>query len=533
MASLAIAASQTQQVKPAQPTQQSQSDPPGRVGRISYLDGKVSFLPAGQTQWSEATLNYVITTGDRIHTGAKAKTEIEIGPYTVRLSENTDLTVTNLTDKVTQLGLNQGTMCLSVFQLQAGDTLETDTPNGAITVMSEGKYRFDVDPSGNSTVVAATSGRLQISGGGVSQIVESGQAVRLNDQNPAEVSPVSSPASDKFDEWCEQREQRRASSRSSQYVNTLTPGYEDLDSYGRWIVEADYGPVWFPTVAVDWVPYRVGHWTWIGPWGWTWIEAEPWGFCPFHFGRWVHVGVAWGWVPGPVSIVPIYAPAFVAFLGSPGVSISVGVNWVGWFPLGPAEPFFPWYFHTDNYLRIINITNIRNVTYIENIIHVTNINQIHYSYRTIATTTVRTDVFSKGLPVANHVLKVPPAELARASIIPHPAVNPTARAAAPGRPVAPPAHALRAANPVAGATPRAVPGEPRPVEPIGGAPRPLITRMTPPLAPVPFSRVRPALDAHPGRPLEPRQLENMRMGRPPGPMIGPEFPPHIGLPHHR
>ena len=168
--------------------------------------------------------------------------------------------------------------------------------------------------------------------------------------------------------------------------------------------------------------------------GWTWIEAEPWGFCPFHFGRWVHIGVAWGWVPGPIPVAPIYSPAFVAFVGGSGVSVSVGVNWVGWFPLGPVEPFFPWYYHTDNYLRIINVTNIRNVTNIENIIHVTNINQVHYAYRSIATTAVPLDVFSRGLPVASHALRLPPAQLARAPIIPHPPVNPAATAAAPGRP---------------------------------------------------------------------------------------------------
>ena len=533
LALLAIAMSQAQE---------SHNDPPGRVGRISYLDGKVSFLPAGQSQWSEATLNYVVTTGDHIHTDKKAKAEIEIGASTIRLSENTDLVITNLTDKVMQLGLNQGTMCLSAYELQSGDMAETDTPNGAITVLSEGKYRFDVDPSANSTVVDVTTGKLQVTGSGVSQVVETGQAFRVVGQNPPEVSPASIPSPDRFDEWCEQRDQRRAASNSSAYVNTMTPGYEDLDGYGRWIVEAEYGPVWFPTVAVEWVPYRVGHWTWIGPWGWTWIEAEPWGFCPFHFGRWVHIGVAWGWVPGPIPVVPVYSPAFVAFVGGSGVSVSVGVNWVGWFPLGPVEPFFPWYYHTDNYLRIINVTNIRNVTNIENIIHVTNINQVHYAYRSIATTAVPPDVFSRGLPVASHALRLPPAQLARAPIIPHPPVNPTATAAAPGRPVAPPPRALRAgANPVShAAAPRPGPGEVRPTAPaIGGAPvhpgenpaleeqRPLITRMTPPPSPVPFSEVRPALNAHPGRPLEPRQLENMRMGRPPGPMMEPEFPPHV------
>jgi hypothetical protein len=61
----------------------AQDNPPGRLGRISYLKGKVSFLPAGQDQWSEATLNYVVTTGDHIYTDHGAKAEIEVGPYTV------------------------------------------------------------------------------------------------------------------------------------------------------------------------------------------------------------------------------------------------------------------------------------------------------------------------------------------------------------------------------------------------------------------------------------------------------------------
>jgi hypothetical protein len=519
----------------------AQDNPPGRVARISYLKGKVSFLPAGQDQWSEATLNYVVTTGDHIYTDHGAKAEIEVGPYTVRLSEKTDLVITNLTDQVMQLGLDQGTMRLSVYQLPAGNTVEADTPNGSLTVLEKGNYRVDVNPDENSTVAIINRGRLQITGGDLSQTLDTGQAVKLTGQVPINVSPLSAPASDSFDKWCEERDQRLASSTSSQYVNTLTPGYEDLDRNGRWVVEAEYGPVWFPTVAVEWVPYRLGHWVWIGPWGWTWIEEEPWGFCPFHFGRWVHIGVAWGWLPGPILVAPVYAPAFVAFLGGPGISVSVGVNWVGWFPLGPAEPFFPWYYHTVDYLRIVNITNIRNVTNIENIIKVNNIDRVHYAYRTVATTAVPPDVFRNGLPVAHHVVKIPTEQLTRAPIIPHPPVNPTVRAAMPGRPVATPP--LRAVPRVAlpHAAPAPVPGETRHTTPpvAAGAPphtvaRPpvmtvprLITRTAPPPRPVPFSVVRPALSAHPGRPLEPVQLENLRAGRPSGPMIGREFPPHV------
>ena len=55
----------------------AQDHPPGRVARISSLNGNVSFLPAGQDQWSQATLNFVVTTGDRIYTDKDAKAELD------------------------------------------------------------------------------------------------------------------------------------------------------------------------------------------------------------------------------------------------------------------------------------------------------------------------------------------------------------------------------------------------------------------------------------------------------------------------
>jgi hypothetical protein len=336
-------------------------------------------------------------------------------------------------------------------------------------------------------------------------------------------------------------------------VSTTTPGFSDLDEYGHWAEEAEYGPVWYPEVSVGWVPYRFGHWVWIDPWGWTWVENEPWGFCPFHFGRWVLIGGVWGWLPGPIIPFPVYAPAFVGFLGG----FSIGVDLVGWFPLGPFDPFFPWYHYGGDYLRLINITNIRNVTNINNIINVTNINNVHYAYQKVAATAVQKSVFSSGEPVAQHAVRLSPSQLARAQIMPHPAVNPTRQAALPGKPVSPPpvrAERYTLANrPVPSAT-RAGPAENRPAEPMEKngppaengrrttpppaetastrapearpVPRSLITRSAPPPPAVPFVQRRPIMLDHPGRPLEPIQLDDLRAGRPVPPMRDIEFPPH-------
>ena len=64
-------------------------------------------------------------------------------------------------------------------------------------------------------------------------------------------------------------------------------GYADLDHYGTWETIAEYGAVWYPTdVAPDWAPYSDGYWTDVGGWGPTWVDAAPWGYAPFHYGRW-------------------------------------------------------------------------------------------------------------------------------------------------------------------------------------------------------------------------------------------------------
>jgi hypothetical protein len=556
-----------------------EDNPPARVARVSYLKGDVSFLRAGVEQWSAAALNFPVTTGDRIYTDKNASAELEVGSYAVRLASSTDLTVTNLNDQIMQLGLEQGTLRVSVYELPSGNTVEVDTPNGALTVQGQGTYRIDTDADGGRSVVSVNSGSLEITGPGVSQTLQAGQAVKLSGHDPIEATSIPMPGLDSFDKWSEGRDKRLGSSASAKYVSRGIPGYADLDDYGHWEEVAEYGPIWYPPViAAEWVPYRFGHWVWIEPWGWTWVEDEPWGFCPFHYGRWVHIGVAWGWLPGPYVVRPVYAPALVAFVGGSHFSVSVRVGGVGlaaWFPLGPGEPYFPWYHYRADYLREVNVTNIRNVTNITNITNINNINEVHYAYRTVGTTAVPADVFNSGQAVARQAVRVSPQQLEKAQVIPHPTVNPTARAALPGRPVvAPQIHAasLLSARRVTSATSgtyRSAIGETRQPAPLvtrnssptgnagralpsdsnaktqpaatGAAsasvrqnPPRLITRSAPPPPKVPFVEQRRSMYEHPGRPLEPQQLENLRAGRPVGPMQDREFPPHaVPIPRTR
>lgn len=505
------------------PAQPASGDPPSRVARISSVQGGVSLQGAGSTDWGAASLNYSVTTGDHLVSDQAGRAELELGSVAVRMAESADVTVTSLTDGLLQLGVPQGTVRLSVYRLGPSDTVEVDTPNGAVTLRAPGSYRISTDATGDQTLLSVDRGRAELSGPNLAQTIDGGHTVRMlgGGPNGIQVAEVPHPGPDGFDSWSAYRDGvlTNAASPSATYVSPDTPGLHDLDANGNWDNDAEYGPVWYPTtVAAGWVPYRFGHWAWIEPWGWVWVEDEPWGFAPFHYGRWAFMRGRWGWVPGPRAGRPYFAPALVAFADGSGFGLGIGVS--AWFPLGPRDPFMPWYHHDEGYLREVNRANVRGVTDINVFVHVRDVDRFPYAYRNTAMTVVPRTTLASGRPVSRDIVRVAPDRIAQAHITPHPMVVPTREAAAGGMVVARPAIA---------AAPGALPGAPRVRPPSRGSvtavPRPLVTRSPLPPAAVPFETRQKAISQHPGRPLEPQQLQNLRSGRPAGPQRDPE-PPH-------
>ena len=512
-----------------QPTAPPAGDPPARVARVSSILGTVSLQPSGDTGWTLATVNYPMTTGDRIYTDAGARTELQIGLVAARASEGTDLTLTNLTDQFVQLGLTQGTVEVSIYRLDPGDSVEVDTPRGALTLLAPGDYRIDNPAGDEATVVAVGHGSLQWTAGGVAQAVQEGQAIRITGINPIQVASIALPPPDAFGQWSADRDRSMSASPSAQYVSRDVPGYEDLDANGSWSVEPDYGPVWYPTtVPAGWVPYRIGRWAWIEPWGWTWVEHENWGYAPFHYGRWAYVGTRWGWIPGPVAVRPYYAPALVVFVG--GSSFQPGVQ--AWFPLGPGEPYYPWYHHDDAYRQRINVTNMRNFRDVGRLNDATYITRIPYRNRTVATTAVATTAFQNGQPVGRRVVPVDRNTLGRGAILPHPIALP-ARTAASGGVPSPGVPRTRRPEWVNAPAPRPAPAlnknKPLVVQrnvPASGPTPPLITRRAPPPQQPAFHVRQQAMQPDAGRPLEPQQIQNLQTGKAAGPRRDPEYPAH-------
>jgi hypothetical protein len=100
--------------------------------------------------------------------------------------------------------------------------------------------------------------------------------------------------------------------------------YDGLSPYGSWVNYPNYGYVWIPDVDREFSPYGTyGHWIFTID-GWMWVSDYPWGWAPFHYGRWAYDDYyGWLWVPNNE-----WGPAWVTWRRSEG--------YYGWAPMGPG-----------------------------------------------------------------------------------------------------------------------------------------------------------------------------------------------------
>jgi hypothetical protein len=464
--------------------QQDDVDPPTRAARLSYVQGAVSLQPAGIDDWTAATINRPLSGGDQLWSDRASRAEIDFGSAIVSIADSTSLALLNLADDAVQLQLSAGTTNITLRQPDQAVAFEIDAPNASVSLVRTGSYRIEVDAAGNTTV-AIRSGQAQVvTSAGQSVILRGGQGAQFASSGDVDVATVA--GADEFDRWCAQRERRWAQNQDvTQYVSSDVVGAQDLDNYGDWSQDPDYGYVWYPTaLAVDWAPYRYGRWLWVSPWGWTWVDNAPWGYAPFHYGRWASVGERWGWVPAPAGSRAVYAPALVAWMDEPG-----GGD-VGWLPLAPGEVYLPAYRVSAGYLNNVNVSNIAlvNSSYITSVYQNPAL-QNRYANRNVAgaLSVVSQSSFTSGQAVAAHIT-APPGQWQQANATPR----------APG--------ILPARQSVLGAVGQTPVRRP----PIAIATRPVVARRAPPPPPPSFDRQMDAMRANGGQALPPAQLLRLR-----------------------
>jgi len=512
------------------------ADPPGRVGRIADFTGNIWFYDAEQGEWTQAVRNRPLTTGDRLSTDRGARAELQIGSTMLRLDGGSDVELQQIEDERLRVQLNAGSLALRLRSQDVLNEVEVITAEGRFTPLRTGHYR--IDRRDDSSFGAAWSGELRFESSDSTLVVAAGQRAEFWQEGAGRTTHYTWSAleNDPFSQWAA-AEDRRDDYRSAQrYVSPEMTGADDLDRYGRWDSHPEYGSLWIPyRVAPGWAPYRMGQWAWVRPWGWTWVDDAPWGFAPFHYGRWVSWRGSWCWAPGSYVARPVYSPALVAWIGGGNVSVGISIGspgYVGWVPLGPREYWVPYYQVSPRYVRNVNIGHVQDQRGRR-----PPPEPIMYTNRGVpgGVTVVPSNVLRERQPVSNAVTRVdpnvtrrvlaeqlinhqaPPAPVVRTVVAPNAVVPPSPRFGGrpneewqPRRGVEPQQREAQQPAPVVRPVP--APQAVRPPQAVAPVPR---SAPEAAVAPPPRFSGRPNEEWQPRRGVEPRQRE----APPPAPVV--------------
>jgi hypothetical protein len=310
--------------------------------RLSYTAGSVSFWRPGGDDWAPAQLNTPLAEGDELYTARDGNLELQIGGRAfVRAWGDTQVGLVNHDPSFLQLRVAAGHVVVDLRSLETGDVVEVDTPAAAFTIAQPGYYRVDVTGERTSFTTRRAGRATMTTDAGPGPAIAAGEAVVVEGGT---VRRLVAADLDVWDRWNDTRTEALVAPVSAQHVPAQVYGASELDRYGAWRSDATYGSVWVPAgVAPGWAPYSTGRWIWDPRFGWTWVDVAPWGWAPYHYGRWVTLGGVWAWAPGPIVVRPAYAPALVAFFGTPTVSVHVAGPSIGWVALGWGEPVVPWW----------------------------------------------------------------------------------------------------------------------------------------------------------------------------------------------
>lgn len=383
------------------------ADLPARVGRLADIENGVDFRVDRSSEPAPASLNWPISSGAIIDTEWLGRAEVWIGSSAYRVAGNSEVEFVQVDDQQIIIDVARGSLAVSIMDRDQATDLTVTTPEGQVRFTTPGRYRIDV--LSDHSEVTTQAGQAIIDDQNRQVALLGGQKARLyQGQRPRIDGDFDQ---DNFDSWVADRENVTMANTSRRYVSPQMTGYQDLDAHGDWRPDPEYGTVWYPrTVAADWAPYRFGRWAWVAPWGWTWIDQAPWGFAPFHYGRWVMIHNRWAWTPGRPIQRPVYAPALVGWIGNPGWSVSFSFGSapaVGWFPLAPREVYVPAYRYSPNYIRQININHVQNVRLIERAARPGGHEEFALRHEQRAVTVVPASLLREGRMISSRELRQP------------------------------------------------------------------------------------------------------------------------------
>jgi hypothetical protein len=317
----------------------------GDYGRLRHQENGATLVReetgAAREFPTSGDVNAPIFPGDTLVTGPDQRAEVQLASGSVvRIDEGSEVTFLALPQPYgeiaddTVIQLAEGTLRLAALVAET-EGFRVDTPAATAWVLGDSDVRIEV--RGGATYVQSRRGLVEVVAGGDSVLLRGGMSTEISDgSTPRDPEPFNTFLADRFDRWVEEREATYAVTNGNAEGDVyhelpveVRPYYSELSVHGSWVHTPDYGYVWCPrAVPAHWRPYADGYWAY-GPHGYFWISTEPWGWAPYHYGRWSWVGgYGWAWVPGRV-------------FGGAWVSWSWGPSHVGWCALNYwNRPFF-------------------------------------------------------------------------------------------------------------------------------------------------------------------------------------------------
>jgi hypothetical protein len=271
-------------------------DSPERIARLGYVEGQVAFH-AAQKSAPSALPDRPLIPGDRLVTKTGGRAELTFGNATVRLDEDTALSISTLDETTVRVELNYGTASVTLREIFDDEKFEVATPNTTLTLREPGEFRIAVPDDGITDLTVRGGAAEAMTAGGPVRIAD-GQRVRLEGRQA--LATLATPrSSDAFDDWVLDREVQLADLDPSPELMAGGEEYEELSQYGEWYEEPSYGRVWMPSYAYGgYDPFRYGYWQPYGT-SFVWVNSMPWGYNTFHSGRWTYLDDLnrWCWVP--------------------------------------------------------------------------------------------------------------------------------------------------------------------------------------------------------------------------------------------
>jgi len=401
-----------------QPPAGDTGDAPDRgVARLSFMNGNVSVRRGDSGDLVAAVLNTPLVATDRLVTGDGARAEVELDyANLVRLGPSTEIRFGDLAYGRFQIQIATGTVTFRVLRDSTAQ-VEISTPSVAVHPLKTGIYRVTVKPDGTSEI-SVRSGDAEVYSPRGSESLHAGRSMLARGPaNDPEFQVTGLIPEDEFDRWSASRDRDLERSSSYRHVSRDVPGADDLDPYGHWQNDPQYGDVWVPSVDPGWAPFQCGRWVWLDYYGWTWVGCEPWGWAPYHYGRWYWGSFGWAWYPGPVLATYYWRPALVGFFGwgVPGIGIGFGFGFgnVGWVALAPFEAFRPWY-GAGIYAGFRGGAVVNNATVINN----TNIASMYRNARVAnGVTSMNAGNFGREGVTRGTMARATPSDLARAGMM--------------------------------------------------------------------------------------------------------------------